>query len=126
MVKFDMMNDYIVPIGVGVVELGLKAWDDSRLKTNPAAMEYEPIAPYVIAIGGTVARVANVMTKWDESIKMAVAASLPRVVTGLYDWVKKPTTPVSRSHATNTSRGSGISVSRVSARTPESEGIRIV
>lgn len=126
MTKLDYMNDYVVPIGVGAIELGLKKWDESRLATNPAAMEYEPIAPYVIAGLGTVARFTNMLPKWDESLKMAVAASLPRVVTGLYDWVTKPATTASRPTMTPVRRGGGIPVSRVRTVVPDSEMVQIV
>lgn len=86
MANINWVQDYGIPAGVGAGELVLKAVDRSRLLKNPSAMEYEPLLPYAIGIGGTVARLANFATRHDNSIKMAVAASMPRVITGVYDW----------------------------------------
>lgn len=86
MANINWVQDYAVPAGVGVGELALKAVDRSRLIKNPNAMEYEPLLPYAIGIGGTAARLARFGQRHDDSIKMAVAASIPRIVTGVYDW----------------------------------------
>ncbi len=98
-----VVNDYIVPAGVGVLDIGLKKWDESRLKVNPKAMEFAPIAPLAIVGAGTLARVANFMSRYDEPIKMAVAASMPGVVNKIYDWIVKPVAPTA-SYAGNRTR----------------------
>lgn len=86
MASINWVKDYGVPAAVGLGELGLKAWDRSRLQKDVTAIEYEPLFPYALAIAGTGARMFNALPKHDEMIKMAVAASLPRVITGIYDW----------------------------------------
>lgn len=120
--KINYTNDIIIPGAVGGIELGLKAWDDKRKETDPNVFEFEPIAPYVIAGTGTIARVADMLPKYDEPIKMAVAASMPRVITGLYDWVRKE--PVARKVSRN--RSTTRTSTRITARTPEFDNIRIV
>jgi len=86
MAHLDLVQDYGVPAAVGLGELALRAYDRSRLMKNPSAMEFEPLLPYALAIGGTAARVTNFMPGRDETIRMVVAASMPRVLTGIYDW----------------------------------------
>lgn len=87
MVRINLMSDYGVPAAVGVGELMLRAIDRARLKSNPAALEIEPFVPYMVGIGGTAARMLGFLPRHDEKLRMAVAAAMPGLVTGMYEWL---------------------------------------
>lgn len=88
--KIDMVNDLLIPVAVGAVDIALTAWDEKRIVADPAAFRYQPLLGVVGAVAGGGMLMANTAT---DQAKPILHASLPLATEAVYGWIKSAMAP---------------------------------
>lgn len=85
-----LVQDILIPVAYGGVEIGMDYWDAERKKTNAAATPYAPYTGLAATVLGLALMMGN---KYTEEAKVVVHAALPSATKQVYGWVKTAITP---------------------------------
>lgn len=91
-----LVNDILIPVVYGGVEIGMDYWDSTRKAANAAAVPYAPYTGLAATVIGLALMMAN---KYTDEAKVVVHAALPSATKQVYGWVKTAITPATGRYA---------------------------
>jgi hypothetical protein len=89
-----LVQDILIPVAYGGVEIGMDYWDAQRRAASATATPYAPYTGLVAAVLGLALMMAN---KYTDEAKVVVHAALPSATKQVYGWVKTAITPATTS-----------------------------